>query len=91
MRIIACSGQPYLEMITSWHKMTVAVNMSRNDLQGNGTANTGHTRGKQAKWIRDVRSGPWQVTMLENRKGHTRCTITFGLSNVEIMRRQVSN
>ena len=25
--------------------------------------------GGQAQWIRDVRSGPWQVTMLEIEKG----------------------
>jgi hypothetical protein len=25
--------------------------------------------GKQAQWIRDVRSGPWPVTMLEVGKG----------------------
>jgi hypothetical protein len=27
------------------------------------------TGGKQAQWIRDVKSGPWPVTMLEVKKG----------------------
>jgi hypothetical protein len=59
--------------------------------KANRTANTGRARGKQAQWIWDVRSGPWPVTMLEVTKGNTRHTIAFGWSNVEIMRRQVSN
>jgi hypothetical protein len=59
--------------------------------KANRTANTGRTGGKQAQWIRDVRSGPWPVTMLESKKGHTRHTIAFGWLNVEIMRRQVSD
>jgi hypothetical protein len=59
--------------------------------KANRAANLGCARGKQAQWIRDIRSGPWPVTMLEVKKGHTRCTIAFGWSNVEIMRRQVSN
>ena len=37
--------------------------------KANRTANTGRARGKQAQWIRDVRSEPWQVTMLEVKKG----------------------
>jgi hypothetical protein len=59
--------------------------------KANRTANTGCARGKQAQWIRDVRSGRWPVTMLEVKKGHTRCTIAIGLSNDEIMRRKVSD
>jgi hypothetical protein len=37
--------------------------------KANRTASTGHARGKQAQWIRDVRSGPLPVTMLEVKKG----------------------
>jgi hypothetical protein len=71
--------------------MTVAVNMSRDDQQGKQQNSKHRLQGKQAQWIGDVRSGPWPVTMLEVKKGHTRCTIVFGSSIVEIMRRQVSN
>jgi hypothetical protein len=45
--------------------MTVAVNMSRNEQEMSKTTNTGCNNGKQGKWIRDVRSGTWQVTMFE--------------------------
>jgi hypothetical protein len=38
--------------------------MSRNDQQTE-QQNTSHAGGKQAQWIRDVRSEPWPVTMLE--------------------------
>jgi hypothetical protein len=39
-------------------------------IKANRGANTGRARGgEQAQWIRDVRSGPWQVTMLEVKKG----------------------
>jgi hypothetical protein len=37
--------------------------------KANRTANTGRTKGKQAQWIRDVRSGPLPVTMLVVKKG----------------------
>jgi hypothetical protein len=47
----------------------VAVNMSRNDQETHGTANPVHTGGKQAQQIRNVRSGPWWVTILEIGKG----------------------
>jgi hypothetical protein len=66
--------------------------MSRDDQQGKqNSKHRARQGGEQAQWIRDVRSGLWQVTMLEVKKGHTRRTILFGWLNVEIMRRQVSN
>jgi hypothetical protein len=71
--------------------MTVAVNMSRDDQQSKQDSKHRPCWGKQAQWIRDVRSGPWPVTMLEVNERPTRCTIAFGWSNVEIMIRQVSD
>jgi hypothetical protein len=53
--------------MTTWHKRTVAVNMSRDDQEME--QQTEAAQGKQAQWIRDVRSGPWPVTMLEVGKG----------------------
>jgi hypothetical protein len=55
--------------MTSWHKMAVAVNMSRDDQQGKQNSKHKPHWGKQAQWIRDVRSGPLPVTMLEVKKG----------------------
>jgi hypothetical protein len=37
--------------------------------KANRTANTGQAGGKQAQWIRDVRSGPLPVTMFKVKKG----------------------
>jgi hypothetical protein len=60
------SGQPYFET-TSGDKMTVAVNPSRNGQETE--QQTQAAPGEQAQWKRDVRSGPWPVTMLEIGKG----------------------
>jgi hypothetical protein len=59
--------------------------------KANRTAKTGCTWGEQAQWISNVRSGPWPVTMLEEKNGHKTHNTAFGWSNVEIMSRQVSD
>jgi hypothetical protein len=48
--------------------MTVAVNTTRNN-QETEQQTQATWGGKQAQWIRDVRSGQWAVTMLEEGKG----------------------